>query len=74
MGRPLAEGVRCLLAVGKLAHVSPKIRPPLDAAMSRARLPQCGAPDLTTFKAATSSDEQRAMHAEPEVCREGLRA
>jgi hypothetical protein len=34
--------------------------------MSR-RLPQCGAPDLTTFKAATSSDEQRAMHAEPEV-------
>jgi hypothetical protein len=37
--------------------------------MSRARLPQCGAPDLTTFKAATTSDEQRAMHAEPEVPR-----
>lgn len=36
--------------------------------MSR-RLPQCGAPDLTTFKAATSSDEQRAMHAEPEAAK-----
>jgi len=34
--------------------------------MSRAR-PTCGAPDLTTFKAATSKDEVRAMHADSEV-------
>ena len=34
--------------------------------MSRAR-PTCGAPDLTTFKAATSTDEARAMHADAEV-------
>eukprot|EP00964_Phaeocystis_antarctica_P070796 scaffold43121_cov54-Phaeocystis_antarctica.AAC.1 len=49
-----------------------RLRPPLIASMSRAR-PQCGAPDLSTFKAATSSDEQRAMHAEPEA-RWALRA
>jgi hypothetical protein len=41
--------------------------PDLDRHTMSRRLPQCGAPDLTTFKAATSSDEQRAMHAEPEV-------
>ena len=42
--------------------------------MSRARPPQCGAPDLSTFKSATSADEQRAMHAEPEAAKRAAAA